>query len=195
MSDDVSTELDTVIPRHQLLDNTAAKHKTDLIHRWGWETSLTQSLTQCLTQNLTQYLTLIYIQSFTQNLTYKLTQNMSILHICSFDTKVDTEFDTVKVQGTWHRIWHRTWHRTWHRAWHSFPRHQCCQTQDSCHFTGSYLFINLSIYHQSWEWLKFSKYKIMSSVFSFCFLVVSNKSFLESFKKLIKPRRSDFEVF
>jgi len=33
MSDDVSTELDTVIPRHQLLDNTAAKHKTDLIHR------------------------------------------------------------------------------------------------------------------------------------------------------------------
>ena len=34
MSDDVSTELDTVIPRHQLLDNTAAKHKTDLIHRF-----------------------------------------------------------------------------------------------------------------------------------------------------------------
>lgn len=30
---DVSTELDELIPRHQLLDNTAAKHKTDLIHR------------------------------------------------------------------------------------------------------------------------------------------------------------------
>ena len=32
---DISTELDSVIPRHQLLDNTAAKHKTDLIHRSG----------------------------------------------------------------------------------------------------------------------------------------------------------------
>jgi len=30
---DISTELDSVIPRHQLLDNTAAKHRTDLIHR------------------------------------------------------------------------------------------------------------------------------------------------------------------
>ena len=30
---DVSSELDTVIPRHQLLDNSAAKHKTDLVHR------------------------------------------------------------------------------------------------------------------------------------------------------------------
>jgi len=30
---DVSSELDELIPKHQLLDNTAAKHKTDLIHR------------------------------------------------------------------------------------------------------------------------------------------------------------------
>ena len=30
---DISTELDSVIPRHQLLDNTAAKPRTDLIHR------------------------------------------------------------------------------------------------------------------------------------------------------------------
>ena len=31
---DVSAELDTAVPRHELLDNTAAKHKTDLVHRW-----------------------------------------------------------------------------------------------------------------------------------------------------------------
>jgi len=30
---DISSELDTAIPPHQLLDNTAAKHKTDLVHR------------------------------------------------------------------------------------------------------------------------------------------------------------------
>ena len=30
---DVSAELDTAVPRHELLDNTAAKHKTDLVHR------------------------------------------------------------------------------------------------------------------------------------------------------------------
>ena len=30
---DVTAELDTAIPKHELLDNTAAKHKTDLIHR------------------------------------------------------------------------------------------------------------------------------------------------------------------
>jgi len=30
---DVSSEFDELIPKHQLLDNTAAKHKTDLIHR------------------------------------------------------------------------------------------------------------------------------------------------------------------
>ena len=30
---DVSAELDTAVPRHKLLDNTAAKHKTDLVHR------------------------------------------------------------------------------------------------------------------------------------------------------------------
>ena len=35
---DVSAELDTAVPRHELLDNTAAKHKTDLVHRWEtWE--------------------------------------------------------------------------------------------------------------------------------------------------------------
>ena len=32
---DVTAELDTAIPKHELLDNTAAKHKTDLIHRCG----------------------------------------------------------------------------------------------------------------------------------------------------------------
>ena len=30
---DITTELDTVIPPHELLDNTAAKHKTELVHR------------------------------------------------------------------------------------------------------------------------------------------------------------------
>ena len=34
---DVSAELDTAVPRHELLDNTAAKHKTDLVHRWEAE--------------------------------------------------------------------------------------------------------------------------------------------------------------
>ena len=34
---DVSAELDTAVPRHELLDNTAAKHKTDLVHRWDTE--------------------------------------------------------------------------------------------------------------------------------------------------------------
>ena len=38
---DISTELDSVIPRHQLLDNTAAKHRTDLIHRSGHRVLLT----------------------------------------------------------------------------------------------------------------------------------------------------------
>ena len=33
-SSDVSTELDTAVPRHQLLDNTAAKHRTELVHRY-----------------------------------------------------------------------------------------------------------------------------------------------------------------
>ena len=36
---DVSTELDTIVPRHQLLDNTAAKHRTELVHRYTGDTS------------------------------------------------------------------------------------------------------------------------------------------------------------
>ena len=31
--DYVSEDLDQVIPKHQLLDNTAAKHKNELVHR------------------------------------------------------------------------------------------------------------------------------------------------------------------
>eukprot|EP00092_Neocalanus_flemingeri_P002395 GFUD01002561.1.p1 GENE.GFUD01002561.1~~GFUD01002561.1.p1 ORF type:complete len:239 (+),score=104.22 GFUD01002561.1:309-1025(+) len=31
--EDITTELDQVIPKHKLLDNTAAKHKTELVHR------------------------------------------------------------------------------------------------------------------------------------------------------------------
>ena len=33
-TEDVSSELDKLVPKHELLDNTAAKHKTDLIHRY-----------------------------------------------------------------------------------------------------------------------------------------------------------------
>ena len=34
--EDASLELDRAVPRHELLDNTAAKHKTELVHRGGW---------------------------------------------------------------------------------------------------------------------------------------------------------------
>ena len=32
-TEDITEELDQVIPKHQLLDNTAAKHKNELVHR------------------------------------------------------------------------------------------------------------------------------------------------------------------
>ena len=33
VSENITEELDKVIPKHQLLDSTAAKHKNELVHR------------------------------------------------------------------------------------------------------------------------------------------------------------------